>query len=147
MWARVKGRTENELLAMPMTAYMFRPGYIQPVNGPTSRTPIYRILYRATGALYPLLRRAFPRYITNTDTAGRAMLAVTRQNSTGPTVLRNPSITSLRTDYRALPLRRTSQLRDRATILQSARRCSAGWALSKEDRVTSSKVSQRLRWV
>jgi uncharacterized protein YbjT (DUF2867 family) len=30
MWARVKGRTENELLAMPFHAYMFRPGYIQP---------------------------------------------------------------------------------------------------------------------
>ncbi|MEU1340585.1 hypothetical protein [Streptomyces sp. NPDC005827] len=30
MWARVKGRTENELLAMPMTAYMFRPCSSEP---------------------------------------------------------------------------------------------------------------------
>ena len=30
MWARVKGRTENALLALPFKAYMLRPGFIQP---------------------------------------------------------------------------------------------------------------------
>ncbi len=53
MWARVKGRTENDLLAMPMHAYMFRPGYIQPLNGASSRTPVYRAVYRVTGACTP----------------------------------------------------------------------------------------------
>lgn len=39
MWARVKGRTENALLALPFAAaYMFRPGYIQPVGGVRSKT-------------------------------------------------------------------------------------------------------------
>ena len=34
MWARVKGNTENALLQMPFkAAYMFRPGYIHPVDG------------------------------------------------------------------------------------------------------------------
>jgi hypothetical protein len=34
MWAGVKGKTENALLAMPFrAAYMFRPGVIQPLNG------------------------------------------------------------------------------------------------------------------
>ena len=32
MWARVKGRTENALLALFANAYMFRPGYIQPIG-------------------------------------------------------------------------------------------------------------------
>ncbi|GJF32468.1 epimerase [Kitasatospora sp. NE20-6] len=95
MWARVKGRTENDLLAMPMRAYMFRPGYIQPVGGATSRTPLYRAVYRATAVLYPLLRRVFPRYITTTDAVGRAMLAVARSEGAGPTVLRNPDINRL----------------------------------------------------
>ncbi|MET7746780.1 NAD-dependent epimerase/dehydratase family protein [Streptomyces sp. NPDC005385] len=95
MWARVKGRTENELLDMPMAAYMFRPGYIQPVDGASSRTPLYRVMYRVTAALYPVLRRAFPRYVTNTDAVGRAMLAVAQQPGTGPTVLRNPDINRL----------------------------------------------------
>ncbi|MCY1649287.1 NAD(P)H-binding protein [Streptomyces sp. NPDC012486] len=95
MWARVKGRTENELLAMPMKAYMFRPGYIQPTHGATSRTPLYRALYRVTAGVYPLLKRVFPRHVTTTDAVGRAMLAVTRWNGTGPTVLRNPDINRL----------------------------------------------------
>ena len=45
MWARVKGRTENELLRLPFKAYMFRPGIIQPMDGIRSRTRIYRLLY------------------------------------------------------------------------------------------------------
>ncbi len=33
-WARVKGATENALLRMPFrAAYMFRPGFIQPMHG------------------------------------------------------------------------------------------------------------------
>ncbi|GAA0960193.1 NAD(P)H-binding protein [Actinocorallia libanotica] len=97
MWARVKGRTENDLLAMPIPAYMFRPGYIQPVGGATSKTPLYRALYRLTAGLYPLLKRAFPRYVTTTDAVGAAMLAVTRLNGGGPTLLRTPDINHLAT--------------------------------------------------
>ncbi|MFB3055726.1 MAG: NAD-dependent epimerase/dehydratase family protein, partial [Ignavibacteriaceae bacterium] len=34
MWARVKGKTENDLRKLPFKAsYMFRPGYIQPTKG------------------------------------------------------------------------------------------------------------------
>ena len=33
MWARVKGKTENDLMKLPFKdAYMFRPGYIQPTK-------------------------------------------------------------------------------------------------------------------
>ena len=95
MWARVKGRTENDLLAMSMRAYMFRPGYIQPVSGATSRTPLYRVLYRVTAGLFPLLRRLFPHQVTTTDMLGRAMLAAVRPGSGAPTVLRNPDINRL----------------------------------------------------
>ena len=39
MWARVKGRTENALLKLPFNAaYMFRPGFIQPLHGIRSKT-------------------------------------------------------------------------------------------------------------
>ena len=38
-WARIKGKTENELLRMPFKkSYMFRPGYIHPMKGVGSRT-------------------------------------------------------------------------------------------------------------
>ncbi|SCK46397.1 hypothetical protein H181DRAFT_04130 [Streptomyces sp. WMMB 714] len=79
MWARVKGSTENALLAMPLRAYMFRPGYIRPVHGETSRTPGYRRLYAALSWLYPVLRRLVPKQVTTTENLGRAMLAVARR--------------------------------------------------------------------
>ncbi|MGD1221472.1 NAD-dependent epimerase/dehydratase family protein [Streptomyces krungchingensis] len=97
MWARVKGRTESDLQALPMTAYMFRPGFIQPVDGAVSRTPLYRGLYRATAVIHPLLKRLFPRHITTTDAVGRAMLAVAGPDSNAPTILRNPDINQLAT--------------------------------------------------
>ena len=34
MWARIKGKTENALLRLPFkAAFLFRPGYIQPLRG------------------------------------------------------------------------------------------------------------------
>jgi hypothetical protein len=39
MWARVKGKTENDLLKLPFkAAYMFRPAAIQPLHGVRSKT-------------------------------------------------------------------------------------------------------------
>ncbi|MET9088659.1 NAD-dependent epimerase/dehydratase family protein [Streptomyces sp. NPDC004237] len=78
MWARVKGRTENALLALPMTAFMLRPGYIQPRHGAVSRTTVYRLTYALTAWLYPVLHRIAPKHTTTTEHIGRAMLAVTR---------------------------------------------------------------------
>jgi hypothetical protein len=91
----VKGRTENALLAMDMRAYAFRPGWIQPMHGETSGTGWYRLLYRLTSWLYPLLRRVAPRYVTSTEYLGRAMIAVARLDGAGPRVLRTPQITQL----------------------------------------------------
>lgn len=79
MWARVKGATENALLAMPFRAYMFRPGYIQPLHGVRSKTRWYRVAYVAVAPVYPLLRRLFP--ATTTEQIGRAMLSVARYGS------------------------------------------------------------------
>lgn len=79
MWARVKGRTENALLRLPLKAYMFRPGMIQPLDGIQSKTPAYRILYKLTGPLLPLLRRALPNQVLTTREIGQAMLAVARK--------------------------------------------------------------------
>jgi uncharacterized protein YbjT (DUF2867 family) len=76
MWARVKGATENALLRLPFrAAYMFRPGYIQPLAGVRSKTALYQAVYNTLGWLYPLLRR-LPRYVTDTVALGRAMIEV-----------------------------------------------------------------------
>jgi uncharacterized protein YbjT (DUF2867 family) len=79
MWARVKGRTENALLRLPLAAYMFRPGIIQPLDGISSRTAAYRTFYVLTRPLLPLLRRVFPNQIVTTREIGLAMLAVAKR--------------------------------------------------------------------
>jgi uncharacterized protein YbjT (DUF2867 family) len=80
-WARVKGRTENALLALPFCAYAFRPGYIQPLHGVRSRGRVLTALYRAGTPLYPLLKRVFPGGVTTTEQLGRAMIAVARSGA------------------------------------------------------------------
>ena len=91
MWARVKGRTENELLALPLRATMFRPAIIVPLHGERSKTPAYRLFYALARPLLPLLRRAAPRYVTTTEHMGRAMIAVAAGGSPKP-VLENADI-------------------------------------------------------
>lgn len=85
MWARVKGKTENELLRLPFrAAYMFRPGAIVALHGIQSRTRLYRILYVPLSPLLPLLYKLFPKYVTTTERIGRAMLKVARQGYPKP---------------------------------------------------------------
>ncbi|WP_326725341.1 NAD(P)H-binding protein [Streptomyces sp. NBC_00243] len=95
MWARVKGRTEDDLLALPFHAYVFRPTYIRPRQGARPGTRSYRLMYAATSWLYPVLRRLFPQHLTTTDTLGRAMLGVTRLRGSGPRVLTSTEINDL----------------------------------------------------
>jgi uncharacterized protein YbjT (DUF2867 family) len=78
MWARVKGRTENALLRLPLEAYMFRPGIIVPMDGIKSKTAAYRLPYMLAKPLLPLLRWAFPNQIVTTRMMGQAMLQVAR---------------------------------------------------------------------
>jgi len=75
MWARVKGRTENALLALPFRgAYMMRPGFIEPLRGVSSSTPLYASFYRWLSWLFPLMRTLFPKHIVTSVEVGRAML-------------------------------------------------------------------------
>lgn len=95
MWARVKGKTENALLALPFrAAYMFRPGAIQPMHGEVSKTPAYRWFYTLAGPLLSLLRGLFPRHITTTEQLGRAMINVARSDRASG-VIHNADIAGL----------------------------------------------------
>ncbi|MBK9106461.1 MAG: epimerase [Saprospiraceae bacterium] len=76
MWARVKGKTENDLMALGFKdAYMFRPGFIEPMKGIKSKTLLYQGIYNVISPLYGLLRR-MPRYVTTTVIIGKAMIGV-----------------------------------------------------------------------
>ena len=80
MWARVKGKTENDLLKLPFkAAYMFRPGAIQPLHGARSKTAWVQAVYAASWPLWSVLRRLSPRLVTSTEQIGRAMIRVARE--------------------------------------------------------------------
>jgi uncharacterized protein YbjT (DUF2867 family) len=83
MWARVKGKTENEILRMPFkAAYVFRPAFIQPLHGIQSRTKLYRTLYVVVAPLYPLIKLLLPNYATTTEQLGQAMIKVAKHGAT-----------------------------------------------------------------
>ena len=80
-WARVKGKTENALFKLPLKAYMFRPGYIQPLDGIKSKTRLYGALYSVVGVFYPMLLAMFPKYVTTSEQVGRAMICVAKRGA------------------------------------------------------------------
>lgn len=77
MWARVKGKTENALFRLPFKdAYMFRPGFIEPLRGVRSSTAVYQIPLTLLRPLFPVLRRLFPASVTTTVNVGQALIRV-----------------------------------------------------------------------
>jgi uncharacterized protein YbjT (DUF2867 family) len=95
MWARIKGRTENDLLKLPFrAAYMFRPAGIQPLHGIRSKTGWVQAIYVAAAPLLSLLHRLAPAYMTTTEQVGRAMIKVAREGYPKP-VLESEDINRL----------------------------------------------------
>ena len=85
MWARVKGKTENDLLRLPFkAAYMFRPAGIQPLHGVRSKTPWVQAIYVVTAPLLSYLHRVAPNYMTTSEQLGRAMIKVARSGYPRP---------------------------------------------------------------
>jgi uncharacterized protein YbjT (DUF2867 family) len=95
MWARVKGKTENELLGLAFRgAYMFRPAYIQPLHGVKSKTDWYQVIYAVMAPLYPVWKALLPDYVTSTEQVGKAMIAVAKHGA-AKRVLENRDINEL----------------------------------------------------
>jgi len=71
MWARVKGKTENDLFKLPFKrAFAFRPGIMKPVKGQMN-VPGWG---RAVLWLFPLIRLAAPRHACTLKEVARAMI-------------------------------------------------------------------------
>ena len=71
MWARVKGKTENDLMKLPFKqVYNFRPGILQPTRG-LKNTLTY---YKYFGWLLPIIRTLAPKYICTLRELGTAMI-------------------------------------------------------------------------
>ena len=71
MWARVKGKTENDLMKLPFKrVYNFRPGYLQPTKGLKNTLPYYKYV----SWLYPILRPIASKYMSTLSELGLAMI-------------------------------------------------------------------------
>ena len=85
MWARVKGKTENDLLKLPFkAAYMFRPAGIQPLHGVRSKTSWVNAIYVVAAPLLSYLARTSPKFMTTSEKLGRAMIKVARDGYPRP---------------------------------------------------------------
>jgi hypothetical protein len=74
MWARVKGKTENDLTKLPFKAvFNFRPGFIRPIKGMKNTLAFAKPL----GALYPLLKALLPSHVCTLENLGQTMINVT----------------------------------------------------------------------
>ncbi|WP_210486106.1 epimerase [Rufibacter aurantiacus] len=73
MWARVKGKTENDLLKLPFkSVYNFRPAFLEPTPGMKNTSKYYKYI----GWLAPAVRVLAPHYISTLRDLGQAMIHV-----------------------------------------------------------------------
>jgi len=80
MWARVKGKTENDLLNLGFKqAFMFRPGAIIPLRGIQPSSKMYRILINNLKWLIKLMKRLSPDSVVDTTQIGLAMINITQK--------------------------------------------------------------------
>ena len=82
MWARIKGRTENDLKNFNLKLFNFRPGFIYPVEGRSG--PLLGKI------LYPFIRNSKKMFV-RAEELGRAMINVTLKGCDRHT-LENPDI-------------------------------------------------------
>ena len=76
-WARVKGKTENDLMKLPFKkVYAFRPGFMKPDQDAKNALGFYAYI----NWLYPALRGLFPSYISTLREVGDAMIKIVNRS-------------------------------------------------------------------
>ena len=71
MWARVKGKTENDLMKLPFRkVYCFRPGFMKPTPGLKNTLSMYKWM----GWTYPIIQLLFPSAVSTLAEVGQAMI-------------------------------------------------------------------------
>ena len=79
MWARVKGRTEQDLLVLLPRAVMIRLGALRPMHGERSKAPGGGVLLTLVAPLWPIFQWLWPNGVITTEELGRAMIVTARQ--------------------------------------------------------------------
>lgn len=71
MWARVKGKTENDLMKVPFKqVFALRPGFIKPIKGLKNALKFYRYV----DWLFPIGRALYPNGFCTLEEIGLAMI-------------------------------------------------------------------------
>lgn len=71
MWARVKGKTENDLMKLPLKqVFVFRPGAMKHTEGQKNLSTMNRVL----SWLYPAFKTLFPNTANTVEELGQAMI-------------------------------------------------------------------------
>lgn len=78
MWARVKGRTEDDLLKLFPAAIMIRLGALRTMHGERSKAPGGGVLLTILSPLWPILQWLWPKRVITTEELGRAMIRAAR---------------------------------------------------------------------
>ena len=74
MWARVKGKTENDLGKLPFKQeFNFRPGFMKPAKDAKNVLTLYKYM----GWLYPVFKLFWPNTVCTIAEVGQAMINVT----------------------------------------------------------------------
>jgi uncharacterized protein YbjT (DUF2867 family) len=94
MWARVKGRTEHDLLALFPAAIMIRLGALRPMHGERSKTSGGSMLLTMLAPLWPILQRLWPNFVITTEELGRAMI-LAASNASDKHVLESADLVAL----------------------------------------------------
>lgn len=73
MWARVKGKTENDIMKLPFKkVYAFRPGYLHPTKGLKNTLGYYKYL----SWIFPFAKAVTPNFVSTLSQLGQAMIKV-----------------------------------------------------------------------
>lgn len=91
MWARVKGKTENDLMKLPFRqVFAFRPGFIKPIKGLSNTHGFYKYI----GWLFPIGRAIYPGGFCTMEELGLAMINAT-VNGTSKKIIEGKDIIQL----------------------------------------------------
>jgi hypothetical protein len=78
MWAKVKGRTESDLIAFLPESIMIRLGALRPMHGERSKSPGGGVLLTVLSPFWPILQWLWPKGVITTEELGRAMILAAR---------------------------------------------------------------------
>lgn len=99
-WAlRIKGETEDAVLALPISSYVLRPEVVRPTHGDKSKTPLYRLAQTMLAPILPILSNMLPSHFTTTENLGLVFLELIK-NGHPKRILETADINALATSIK-----------------------------------------------